>query len=257
MLIDKFARLFKYLKLKLYNDLVENQEETEQLIPPVLDEVKNKLKDIFNQCDDFRIREVSIEFRFRCQQFDSRKVILAYIDGLVNKEMLNRDIMRPLSDLQKNILLSDNKKPISHHEDLIDFLKENVLNIVEISELNGFQAVINSILSGDSVLFVEGKRIALKIESRGWESRGVEEPDTESVVRGPREGFTETLRTNTSLLRRKIKNPALKFEHMTLGKQTNTDISICYIKGLIHEDIVKTLKRRLKKIKTDSILESG
>jgi len=85
----------------------------------------------------------------------------------------------------------------------------------------------------------------------------VEEPDTEAVVRGPREGFTENLKTNTALLRRKIKNPNLRFELIKLGNQTNTNVCITYIKGICNEKFVTEARKRLKHIKTDSILESG
>lgn len=85
----------------------------------------------------------------------------------------------------------------------------------------------------------------------------VEEPKTESVVRGPREGFVESLGTNTALLRRKIKNTQLKFEKITVGKQTKTDICIVYINGIANEKIVQEVKDRITRIETDSILESG
>jgi disulfide oxidoreductase YuzD len=85
----------------------------------------------------------------------------------------------------------------------------------------------------------------------------VEEPETEAVVIGPREGFTETLRTNTALLRRKIKNQNLIFETMKIGKQTKTDVCVAYIKGIANDKIIEEVKRRLNRIDTDSILGSG
>ncbi len=212
------------------------------MISPKLEEIKEELNDIFSECSDFNLREISLRFKNDSEAVNSRKLLIGFIDGMVDKEILNRDILKPLLDVcNKSYKKYEGK-------DIITILKESVLNVIELSEVASFQQGINFILSGDTVLYIEGKRIALKFGTRGWESRG---------VRGPREGFTETLRINTSLLRRKIKNPNLKFETMTLGEQTNTDICICYIKGLIHEDIVETLRRRLKKIKTDSILESG
>jgi spore germination protein KA len=87
--------------------------------------------------------------------------------------------------------------------------------------------------------------------------RSVAEPDTESVIRGPREGFIENLRTNTSLLRRKIKNPNLVIEKLSLGKQTKTNISIAYVEGIVNQTVLKEVRRRLAKIDTDSILETG
>ena len=113
------------------------------------------------------------------------------------------------------------------------------------------------ILSGDSILFIDGEQAALKLCTKGWEQRGIEKPETEAVVRGPREGFTESLRTNTSMLRRKIKNAQLKFEQMKMGTESHTDICICYIQGLANEEILKDLRRRLEQIRMDIILESA
>ncbi len=252
MLIDKFTRMLKYLKLSIYNELVNDQNKDEILISLKTDEIKKELNDIFSECSDFNLREISFKFSKNDGSLTDRKILLGFIDGMINKDIVNRDILKPLMDFcNKGCNNNDDDK------DLIHIIKENVLNIIEVKEVSSFQQTVNFILSGDTVLYIEGKRLALKIGTRGWEGRGVEEPDTESVVRGPREGFTETLRINTSLLRRKVKNPNLKFETMTLGEQTNTEICICYIKGLINEDIVETLRRRLKKIKTDAILESG
>ena len=99
--------------------------------------------------------------------------------------------------------------------------------------------------------------MAIKLCTKGWEQRGIEKPETEAVVRGPREGFTESLRTNTSMLRRKIKNAQLKFEQMKMGTESHTDICICYIQGLANEEILKDLRRRLEQIRMDIILESA
>jgi spore germination protein KA len=104
---------------------------------------------------------------------------------------------------------------------------------------------------------VDGVAEVLVLSTVGWEKRAIEEPPSEVVVRGPREGFTETLRTNTALLRRKIRNPNLTFEIMNIGKQTKTEVCIVYIRGIAYDSLVAELKRRLQRIKTDSILESG
>jgi spore germination protein KA len=85
----------------------------------------------------------------------------------------------------------------------------------------------------------------------------VEPPDSEAVIRGPKEGFTENIRTNTSLIRRKIKNPNLVFENIVLGRQTNTIVELVYVDGIVNQDVLKELKRRISEIDTDSVLESG
>ncbi|QAT50284.1 hypothetical protein EQM14_11225 [Caproiciproducens sp. NJN-50] len=95
------------------------------------------------------------------------------------------------------------------------------------------------------------------MSTKGWEKRSVSEPQSETVVRGPREGFTENLRTNTSLIRRKIRNEHLRVDHMTVGRKTQTDICLIYLDGVADPQVVDTVKYRIGHLDVDSILESG
>ncbi|MDK2810279.1 MAG: spore germination protein [Petroclostridium sp.] len=246
----KISRTFNYLKLKSLNDKnlkLKNNSNIIENIPGFIQDVKKKLQQIFADCSDFALREVVLGEELQI------KIIVAFIDGLVNKQLLNSDIFKPLMIESR---IANLNKAFSSNT-IIHILKENLLSTYQLEEIKDFKQTVDAILSGDTIIYIDGKTTALKVETRGWEARGIEEPDTESVVRGPREGFTETLRTNTSLLRRKVKNPNLKFEMITLGEQTNTPVCICYIKGIANEEIIETVRRRLKKIKTDAILESG
>lgn len=246
-MIRKILRLLNYIKLKSQNKNGENSSKEQELIPRSIAEIESKLKVIFTECSDFNLRQ------FCLGENSEIKLIIANIDGLVNKDLVNDNILRPVMIEAEKIKLSGE---INHHS-VLKILKENLLTNCELSEIKDFKKTVNTILSGDTIIFIDGNRTALNAGSRGWEQRGVETSNTESVVRGPREGFTETLRVNTSLLRRKIKSPKLKFETLTLGQETNTDIAISYIKGLAHDDVIDTVRRRLKRIKTDAILESG
>jgi spore germination protein KA len=176
------------------------------------------------------------------------KVLIVYIDGLVNKEILGRDVINSFiiksKELQANTLL-DSK------------VLKDLIAVASVTETKTMSTVIDDVLNGNTVLFVDGVATALLIDSKGWEKRAVAEPDTETVIRGPREGFIENIRTNTSLLRRKIKNPNLVFENITLGKQTKTNVAIAYIDGIVNQSILGEVRRRLNKIDTDSILETG
>jgi len=97
----------------------------------------------------------------------------------------------------------------------------------------------------------------LVISTRGWEKRGVEEPSTEAVIRGPRDGFTETYRTNVALVRRRLKDPNLKVKTIKLGRHTRTDVGIMYIKGVAKPSIVDEVLKRLNTIDISCVLESG
>ena len=184
----------------------------------------------------------------------SQKVIngaIVFIDGLIDKEQIDRNILAPLMiDTRKTEteILSNN---------ILEFIKTKVVPIGDVKTQQKVIEIVDCILSGDTVLLLDGAAEALVFSTKGWEQRAIAEPPSEVVVRGPREGFTETLRTNTAILRRKIRNANLTFEVMRLGKQTKTDICIVYLKNITNRGLVDEVKRRLKGIKTDSILESG
>ncbi|MDD9265605.1 spore germination protein [Paenibacillus sp. GCM10023248] len=116
---------------------------------------------------------------------------------------------------------------------------------------------IAAVLSGDTLVVIEGIEQANLVSSKGFKDRGVEEPATENNVRGPRDGFTESLRTNTALVRRRIKDPMLRLDAMVIGTRSKTDINIAYIQDLVKEGLVEVVKQRLGRIKIDAILESG
>ncbi|WP_308637865.1 spore germination protein [Paenibacillus silvisoli] len=116
---------------------------------------------------------------------------------------------------------------------------------------------IAGIVSGDTLVLIEGLDQAILVSTKGWKDRGIEEPSSENNVRGPRDGFTESIRTNTAHVRRRIKDPLLRFDAMVIGTRTQTDINIAYIQDIVKEGLVDEVKRRLKGIKIDAILESG
>lgn len=221
-----------------------NQDE---LLSAHLQTNLTNFRQIFGDSIDLVIRE----FKIGVEQQLSAGIL--YIDGLIDKRLVNEDILKPLmlecSTAEPNRKLSKEK--------VFDWVKESALSVGDLKEANTKDELINGLLSGETAIFLAGTKTALLVSSSGWETRGVEEPDTEAVVRGPREGFTENLKTNTALLRRKIKNPNLRFELIKLGNQTNTNVCITYIKGICNEKFVTEARKRLKHIKTDSILESG
>lgn len=116
---------------------------------------------------------------------------------------------------------------------------------------------IKGVVSGDTLVIIEGIDQAILVSSRGVKERNVEEPSSENNVRGPRDGFTESLRTNTANVRKRIKDPLLRFDATVVGTRSQTEINIAYIQDLVKEGLVDEVKSRLARIKIDAILESG
>ncbi|MEA5015055.1 MAG: spore germination protein [Candidatus Limiplasma sp.] len=165
---------------------------------------------------------------------------------------VNESIVKPL-------MLWSRAFPFPGAKDLpdVDIIIHNALSASDVKKIRALNEVVEGCLSGGAMLFVDGLDEALIVSVRGWEKRAVSEPDNEAVVRGPREGFTENLRTNTALLRRKIKNPALRLESTQIGDPTNTSVCIVYVEGLANPGLIKEIHKRLSSIKTDAILSSG
>lgn len=180
------------------------------------------------------------------------KVFICYFSTIANSEYINEFVVKPLQE--RNFI---NNKVILPQDNLLEIVKNNVLDVGSLSENTTLQSVADQILSGKAALFIDGSDTALIIEAQGYAKRNVTEPDTESVVRGPREGFTEDIEVNTGLIRRKIINSKLIFEKFTIGKQTHTKIRIAYIEGIANRKVVQEVKTRLQDIDIDSILESG
>ena len=200
---------------------------------------KTFLEDTFKKSGDVSFNEFAT--------LSGVKFLIVYIDGLVDKATLRRDVINSFITKSKELQANT----------LLDPQTIKRLIAASVMQTQKMPAVIDDLLNGNTAMFVDGVNTALLVDSRKWEKRAVSEPDTESVIRGPREGFIESIRTNTSLLRRKIKNPNLIFENISLGKQTKTNIAIAYIDNIVNQAVLEEVRRRLNKIDTDSILETG
>jgi spore germination protein KA len=183
---------------------------------------------------------------------DGVSCALIMIDGLSDKELADLAILKPL------MYNAGIKFEAGESSDIdIDIIIRNYLSSNETSKILNFGNVIDDILSGNAVLLLDGAAQALSIGIKKWEKRSIEAPKTETVVRGPTEGFTETLRVNTSLIRRRIKSPDFRMEALKIGKQTKTDVCLIYIKNIVMPGLLEEVKKRLNAINTDSILDSG
>ena len=179
--------------------------------------------------------------------------MLAAVDGLVDKNLLDQFILKPLMvdfvghpELEQATLAN-----------VVDKTIQSLLPGLEIKKISKMGEALNAVLSGDAVIFFDDSQEGIVVGARGWASRGVAEPITESIVKGPREGFSETLRINTSLIRRKIKHPSLRIISLKLGDLTNTDLVVIYIEKVASQDIVAEVFKRLGKIKMDAMLGNG
>jgi spore germination protein KA len=166
--------------------------------------------------------------------------------------MINENIIRPLM-YDSQFIISPNEAEAFSMDDIYS----NLLSVGSAEYAADLYDAAYGCLSGDAAFFAEGSDQALLLCCKGWKERSVEDPQTESVIRGPREGFTEDIRTNSSLLRRKIRDPALRLETMKIGRKTATKVTVAYLQGVAPPELIEETKYRLGRIDTDAILESG
>ncbi|NPV80271.1 MAG: spore germination protein [Firmicutes bacterium] len=175
-------------------------------------------------------------------------VLIVHIDGLCDKLLASKTIIEQITDI--------NHEWGSPEQAYVD-LRNRILSASGVREVDSLDEFINHVTCGDCGVLVDGITRGLVCDTRAWEHRGVEEPTTESTIRGSKEGFVESLRTNTSLLRRRIKDPRLWIEELKIGRISKTDVAIAYISGLANDRIVQEVRNRLTRIDVDSIQESG
>lgn len=246
-MLHYFKKVFRHVKMQNLNQQQEDPfaERPEFVLSSDIDQNLTRFREIFGGSNDIIIREIAFG------QDPQVRGIIMFVDGLVDKATINLSIIKPLMyDLR--IIRSEGKYRVD-----IEQIKNTLLSVGEIKQTPIIDQLVNGCLSGETILVVDGLTEGYSISTRAWENRGVQEPQTESVVRGPREGFCETLRINTSLLRRKIKNPNFIMESLELGKRTKTSVCIAYLKDIIDPALIAEIKLRLSRINTDSILESG
>ncbi len=226
-------------------NLVEYNGETDfsrYTLTKSLAENTKIFKKIFVNDGMFRIRhcENSKNNNIKCTTF--------FIDGMAEGTAVNESIIKPIVESEAEI---------SENADIIDEIYNKMLYAGEIKKSSDLKEIITSVIYGDTALIAESSESVLIINSKGWETRSVQEPENEKNLRGPREGFTESLLKNSSLIRRKIRTPDLKFKTVTVGTRTNTQICFCYLDSIVNRQALRTLEQRINNINIDGILDSN
>jgi len=136
-------------------------------------------------------------------------------------------------------------------------IKDRLLTVTDIKDVTLLNQGIDSILSGDTLMFIEGLECCYVIASRMWPVRSVSEPSSETAIRGSRDGLQKPLDFNTALVRRRIKDTRLKIVSDKLAKRSKTDVAILYIEDIVNKEVLSELKKRIEIINIDAVLDSG
>lgn len=201
------------------------------------------LERAFAGCADFAKRQV-------CLHGDlSRPVTVCYINGQARTERLNDYVMRPLA--QSPLLASAPK------EQIFDLLEKGVLYAQEALRETELDPVVVALINGSCALFLPGCPEVLVIPVATEEKRSVGEPENEPALKGARDSFVESLRTNTSLVRRRLRAPELKVKEHTVGRQSLTPVDVVYLDGIADPETVKQLEEKLDTIDIDGVEATG
>jgi len=228
---------FRRTKKALKQDNLVGKPDSRDKISSNIQQNEYKIKEMLGQTPDLITRHLIVGAA-------KKKALMVGLEKMVDKDMIQRGIMQPI--------MQNQQLNIQNFKDL-----ENVIETFNFSKANNFAEVIYYILDGNVVFFLEGESGALIFNIRAVELRSIEESPNENSVRGPHEGFTESLAINLTMIRRRINYSKLRFEIVLIGNNTKTKVCIAYIEDKIDPKVLEEVRKRLKAIDTDAIIESG
>lgn len=177
-----------------------------------------------------------------------REIFICYIDDMANRTLIEGSVLK---GLMLGIRLTDTS------DDSISSLLDGGVTTADIKYSDNIREAIDEVMAGNSMLLIDGYDKAIIISTKGFPKRGVDKPENEIAVQGPKEAFAESIRINTVLIRRRIRDINLKCKQMKIGRRSKTDVAVMYLKGTVREDILTELIDRLEKIDIDAVLDSG
>ena len=222
-----------------------------KIIIPLMDSIDINISNfemLFEDCGDV------VKRRFPIGKNKQITAYIAYIDVMIDRRVIEESILEQLM-----VQIRDVPKEIEDisRDNIFEFIRDGGLATADIKELKTMDEVALAVLSGDTILFIDGYARAIMIATKGFPNRGVQEPDSETVIRGSKDGFSEAFRFNTVLIRRRIRDTKLKVFQKQIGVRSRTDVALMYIEGLVRDKVLEDIKNRLDSFKIDAVLETG
>ncbi len=244
-----FSKLFTFVPPKEEEDF-EIKKTASYTKAKEEKEVSFYLKENIDYLNKIFIKDKSYDIKFRefYIKMGKQKVQAAiyFIDGLVSNASVNDSILTPL-------MIESEKLKERDYDSVVNILIPQ--NQVKIS--NKMKDVIEEICYGSCAVLIDGYDKAILPQVIGWEKRGVDEPKTEPAIFGPNQAFNETLKVNTSMLRKMIRSPELTIENITLGEVSKCNCAVLYMGDITNPSLVREVKKRIEGLKIDHIISSG
>lgn len=253
--------------------ILANEAEAQEQITMQLEHNIVWVQQYFAHCSDLIIRRFLIGAHNACHG------VLLYLDGMTDSTVVHNHILQPLmhpvwidaaraeqdaksKEVQSCINTANDQKKTYHRsedaEHLFAFTASQLLAAGEVSYADTLQDGVQAMMNGDVFLLLDGSTTGLIIDAKGFPHRTMGEPRNEKALQGPQEAFVEAMRVNTAMIRRRLHTGRLKLEQMTLGAQTQTQVTIAYVEQIADDSIIAEIRQRLNNIKeVDSILNAS
>lgn len=198
----------------------------------------NKLKELLHFTTDFKVREV---------QFFRTQLVICYIASITDENIINESVIQSLLDYQTTGKSGSN---------LVGLIKNKVLVNDDVQILKAETEIADQILKGKVAIMVDGYERCILCDAEKEVVRAISEPPNSAVVKGPREGFNESIKYNLSLIRHKLPTQDLVVDAFNVGKYTKTAVAVVYLNSIASKEVVKEIERRISKINIDGVIDS-
>ncbi len=231
-------------RIRAYYMTPKEEKQPEKTVPVtgIVNEDAQALRTLFGETSDLELKSVTLEIKD-----GAVSVLVACVEGLCDKELTAVSITGRIAQAL----------PTDDNRDLLDVLKRDIITCSDIKTFRTINEAAVFMMSGHVCVFLHGYKTALAVGAQGYAYRSVDEPQTEVLQRGSREGFSEPIKVNQTLLRRRLKTTDLTFEPMQIGKKAKTDIALCYLRSVVSREQLAMLRERLERVELDLPFTSG
>ncbi len=205
---------------------------------------EKNLQEVFADCGDFETRQVWLGGR------QISGVSVCWLDGVVSGTSISEDVIRPLST-------NPNLARAGSAAECMALIERGAVYSYSVKRRGTMDEVAGDVVQGCCAIVFDSAAQALTFEVKTSNTRSISEPTVEKTVKGAKDAFVETLRTNTSLVRRKLHDPELKVVQTTVGRKSATQVAVLYVNGIANEEIIQELQKRLDGIDIDALTCSG
>jgi spore germination protein len=211
-----------------------------QITPDLQDNITN-FEELFSDSEDIKKRKIKVGKNLESECY------IAYIEVAISNVDWKDSAVGKLLEKLRTLPESE----------LAGYVRDNYYDISDAKPFETIEDAAQAMLTGDAIFFLDGYNKAIKIPDKGYPGRGVYETESEKVIRGSNEGFSESIKLNTALIRKRLRSPHVKVKETFVGRRTNTNVDLVYIKDLIHPEILEQIEKRLQEFEIDGALDSG